>query len=128
FCDINPDDFTIDVEKIEELITDRTCAILPVHVYGNICNVDEIDRLAQKYGLKVIYDAAHAFGEEYKGKSVGEFGDISCFSFHATKVFNSIEGGAATFRDQEYGLSLYRLKNFGIRGPERVDAIGANAK
>ena len=116
FCDINPDDFTIDVEKIEELITDRTCAILPVHVYGNICNVDEIDRLAQKYGLKVIYDAAHAFGEEYKGKSVGEFGDISCFSFHATKVFNSIEGGAATFRDQEYGLSLYRLKNFLSRG------------
>ena len=128
FCDINPDDYTIDVSKIESLITDRTCAIMPVHVYGNVCNVEEIQRIADKYGLKVIYDAAHTFGEKYKGKGIGTFGDVSCFSFHATKVFNTIEGGAACFKNPEFGLDLYRLKNFGIRGPEVVDAVGANAK
>ena len=128
FCDINPVDFTMDVNKIESLITDRTCAIMPVHVYGNVCNVEEIERIAKKYELKVIYDAAHTFGVKYKGKSTATFGDVSCFSFHATKVFNSIEGGAACFKDEEFGLELYRLKNFGIRGPERVDAVGANAK
>lgn len=128
FCDIEPDTYTIDVTKMEPLITDRTCAIVPVHVYGNICKVDEIERLARKYGLKVIYDAAHTFGESYRGRSVGSFGDASCFSFHATKVFNTIEGGAVCFRDAEVGQILYRLKNFGIRGPEIVDGIGANAK
>ena len=85
FCDINPKDFTIDVSKIEDLITDRTCAIVPVHVYGNICNVEEIERIAQKYNLKVIYDAAHAFGVKYKGRGVATYGDASMFSFHATK-------------------------------------------
>lgn len=128
FCDINSDDFTIDVKKIEELITDKTCAIVPVHVYGNVCNLKEIDRIAQKYGLKVIYDAAHAFGVKYKGKGIAEFGDASCFSFHATKVFNTIEGGAVCYKDQDFGLNIYRLKNFGIRGPEVVDGVGANAK
>lgn len=128
FCDINPYDFTIDVTKIEELITDRTCAIVPVHVYGNVCNVEEIERIANKYGLKVIYDAAHTFGVKYKDKGIGSYGDVSCFSFHATKVFNSIEGGAVCFRDKDFGLELYRLKNFGIRGPEVVDGVGANAK
>ena len=101
---------------------------MQVHVYGNVCNVEEIERIAKKYELKVIYDAAHTFGVKYKGKSTASFGDVSCFSFHATKVFNSIEGGAACFRDKEFGLKLYRLKNFGIRGPECVDAVGANAK
>lgn len=128
FCDINPDDYTIDVTKIEELITDRTVAIVPVHVYGNVCNVEEIERIANKYGLKVIYDAAHTFGVKYKGKGIGSYGDVSCFSFHATKVFNSIEGGAVCFKDKDFGLELYRLKNFGIRGPEIVDGVGANAK
>ncbi|WP_256211313.1 DegT/DnrJ/EryC1/StrS family aminotransferase [Selenomonas ruminantium] len=128
FCDINPVDFTMDVEKLESLITDKTCAIMPVHVYGNVCNVEEIERIAKKYELKVIYDAAHTFGVKYKGMSTAAFGDVSCFSFHATKVFNTIEGGAACFKDEEFGLELYRLKNFGIRGPERVDAVGANAK
>lgn len=128
FCDIDPDTYTIDVKKIEGLITDRTCAIMPVHVYGNICNIEEIERIAHKYELKVIYDAAHSFGETYKGKGVGSFGDASCFSFHATKVFNSIEGGAVCFRDKRLGDSLYELKNFGIRGPEEVCAVGANAK
>lgn len=128
FCDINDRDFTIDVAKLEELITDRTSAIMPVHVYGNVCNVDEIQRIADKYELKVIYDAAHTFGVRYKGQGIGSFGDVSCFSFHATKVFNSIEGGAACFQNQEFGRELYRLKNFGIRGPETVDGVGANAK
>ena len=128
FCDITADDFTIDASKIENLITDRTSAIVPVHVYGNICNVEEIDRIAQKYDLKVIYDAAHAFGTTYKGQGVGTFGDASCYSFHATKVFNTIEGGAVCYKDRDFGLNLYRLKNFGIRGPEKIDAVGANAK
>lgn len=128
FCDINPVDYTIDVNKIEALITDKTCAIMPVHVYGNICDVEAIEKIAQKYELKVIYDAAHTFGVKYKGKGVGSFGDVSCFSFHATKVFNTIEGGAACFKDKDFGLDLYRLKNFGIRGPEKIDAVGANAK
>ena len=128
FCDIDPYTYTIDVSKIEELITDRTCAILPVHVYGNVCNVEEIDRLAQKYSLKVIYDAAHAFGEVYKGKSIASYGDAACFSFHATKVFNTIEGGCVCYSDIEFGHELYKLKNFGIRNEEIVDGIGANAK
>lgn len=128
FCDISPIDFTMDVGKIEELITDRTCAIVPVHVYGNVCNVEEIERIARKYGLKVIYDAAHTFGVKYNGKGIGTYGDASCFSFHATKVFNTIEGGAVSYQDKDFGLELYRLKNFGIRGPEVVDGIGANAK
>lgn len=100
FCDINPDDFTMDVSRIERLITDRTCAIMLVHVYGNVCNVEAIDKIAKKYGLKVIYDAAHSFGVKYRGKSLANFGDVSCYSFHATKVFNTIEGGAACFRDK----------------------------
>lgn len=128
FCDINSDDYTIDVSKIESLITDKTCAIVPVHVYGNICNVEELDRIAQKYGLKVIYDAAHTFGIKYKDKGIGSYGDASCFSFHATKVFNSIEGGAVCFHDKDFGHELYRLKNFGIKSEEVVDGIGANAK
>ena len=107
FCDVNPIDFTIDVTKLESLITDKTCAIVPVHVYGNICNVEEIDRIAHKYGLKVIYDAAHTFGEEYKGCGIGTFGDASCFSFHATKVFNTIEGGDLAYKVDLLGQRLY---------------------
>lgn len=128
FCDIDPITYTMDTDKLERLITNQTCAIMPVHVYGNICNVEEIERLAHKYELKVIYDAAHAFGEQYEGKGVGSFGDASCFSFHATKVFNSIEGGAVCFREENLGDKLYELKNFGIHGPEEVSAVGANAK
>ena len=93
-----------------------------------MCNVEEIKRIAKKYDLKVIYDAAHTFGVRYKDRGIGDFGDVSCFSFHATKVFNSIEGGAVCFHDKEFGEALYNLKNFGIRGPERVEAVGANAK
>lgn len=128
FCDIDPITYCIDVNKIEQLITDRTCAIMPVHVYGNVCDIEEIERIAHKYELKVIYDAAHTFGETYMGKGIGTFGDASCFSFHATKVFNSIEGGAVCYKEQQLGEKLYELKNFGIHGPEEVPAIGANAK
>lgn len=128
FCDINPIDFTLDVSKIESLITDRTCAIMPVHVYGNVCNVEEIERIANKYGLKVIYDAAHTFGVRYKGKGIATYGDASCFSFHATKVYNTIEGGAVCFQEPELGQKLCRLRDFGIRDAEVVDGIGSNAK
>lgn len=128
FCDIDPITFTMDPSKIEKQITDKTSAIVPVHVYGNICNIEEIDRIAKKYGLKVIYDAAHTFGETYKGKGIGTFGDASCFSFHATKVFNTIEGGCVCYHDEEFGRALYKLKNFGIRNEEIVDGVGANAK
>lgn len=128
FCDIRKDDFTIDVDKIEELVTDKTCAIVPVHVYGNACNVEAIQKIADKYGLKVIYDAAHAFGERYKGKEIGSFGDASCFSFHATKVFHTIEGGAVCYHDLDFGTKLARLKNFGVKNEDVVDGVGANAK
>ena len=128
FCDINPNDYTIDTDKLASLLTSQTCAILPVHVYGNICNVEEIGNFAKRHGLKVIYDAAHTFGETYKGRGVASFGDASCFSFHATKVFNTIEGGCVCYRDDEVGEKVYDLKDFGIHGPEEVSAIGANAK
>lgn len=128
FCDIRKDNYTIDETKIEPLITPKTRAIFPVHVYGNICNVEAIEKIAKKYGLKVIYDAAHAFGIVYKGKNVASFGDVSCFSFHATKVFNTIEGGAAIYKDESLGRKLYFLKNFGIANEENIPEIGANAK
>ena len=128
FCDINPDDYTIDVTKLESLITDKTSAIIPVHVYGNVCNIEEIERIAKKYDLKVIYDAAHTFGVKYKGKGIGTFGDASMFSFHATKVFNTIEGGAICFNDEAYEKELYKLKNFGIKNETVVDGVGSNAK
>ena len=128
FCDIKRDNYTIDPEKIEDLITEKTCAILPVHVYGQICDVERIREIADRHGLKVIYDAAHAFGEEKNGVGAGNFGDISIFSFHATKPFNSIEGGAAVFSDYEVGVRLYQLKNFGFMGEDIVLGAGGNAK
>lgn len=128
FCDIDSDDYTIDEAKIESLITDKTCAIMPVHVYGHVCHVEAIENIAIKHGLKVIYDAAHTFGETYKGRSVADYGDASCLSFHATKVFNSIEGGAVCYHDNKLGEAIYNLKNFGIQGPESVESVGANAK
>ncbi len=128
FCDINDVDYTMDVTKIEALITEKTRAIAPVHVYGNICNVNEIQRIADKYNLKVIYDAAHAFGVTYKGENVANFGDASMFSFHATKVFNTIEGGAVTFGADSFVQLLNDLKNFGIRNAEEVAFVGGNAK
>ncbi len=128
FCDIEKDTFTIDTSKIEELITDKTCAIVPVHVYGNVCNIEEIERIAKKHNLKVIYDAAHVFGVEYKGIGIGNFGDMSMFSFHATKVFNTIEGGGVAYNCDDYTKKLNLHKNFGITGPETTEAVGMNAK
>lgn len=128
FCDINTDDYTIDTDKLESLITNRTSAIIPIHVYGNICNVNEIEKIAKKYDIKVIYDAAHAFGVTVNGKGVANFGDASVFSFHATKVFHTIEGGAVTYKDTRLSQKLNDLKNFGITGPELVEYVGGNAK
>ncbi len=130
FCDINTRNYTIDTDKIEALITDRTRAILPVHVYGNVCAVDDIQDIADRHHLKVIYDAAHTFGETYRDKGIGTFGDASMFSFHATKVFNTIEGGAVTTGRENKALmeKLYELKNFGILGQEEVASVGANGK
>lgn len=127
FCDVK-EDFTIDEDKIEELITEKTVAIIPVHVYGNICNVERIQEIADRHHLKVIYDAAHAFGETYKGRGVASFGDVSVFSFHATKVFHTIEGGAVCCQRDDIYQKLYNLKNFGIRSEEEVVSVGANAK
>ncbi len=128
FCDVKESDGTIDETKIEELITPKTVAILPVHVYGHLCNVEAIQKVADKYGLKVIYDAAHAFGVTKVEEPVACMGDASVFSFHATKVFNTIEGGAVTSKDERLYEKLYNLKNFGIRGEELVVSVGANAK
>lgn len=128
FCDINPIDYTVDVTKIESLITDKTTAIVPVHVYGHVCNVEEIERIAKKYGLKVIYDAAHVFGVRFKDKGIGDYGDASMFSFHATKVYHTIEGGAVCYHNEELGRELYKLRDFGIKDAETIDGVGSNAK
>ncbi|MDD3305842.1 MAG: DegT/DnrJ/EryC1/StrS family aminotransferase [Acetobacterium sp.] len=128
FCDINEDDYNIDVKKIESLINEKTCAIVPVHLYGNVCDIEAIDKIARKYDLKVIYDAAHAFAVKINDIGIGNFGDASAFSFHATKVFNTIEGGAVTYNNEELKKTLYFLKNFGITGPETVEFVGGNAK
>ena len=128
FCDVDPLTLTMDPAKIEPLITERTCALVPVHVYGNFCEVEAIDRIAQRHGLRVLYDAAHAFGARYKGRGAGAFGDVSCFSFHATKVFHTLEGGGVCFQDEDFGRRLASLKNFGLSDPETVTELGGNAK
>lgn len=128
FADIKVEDFTIDPGCIEALITPRTVAIMPVHVYGNPCDVETIQQIADTYGLKVVYDAAHAFGVRVKGHGIATFGDAAMFSFHATKVFNTIEGGAVCFRDESLYPKLNQWKNFGITGPESVVYVGGNAK
>lgn len=126
FCDVKPD-YTIDESKIEALITEKTVAILGVHVYGNICAVEEIQKIADKHGLKVIYDAAHAFGVEYKGKGICDYGDVSMLSFHATKVFHTIEGGALCFADETLAKKISLERNFGVCG-ESLVCFGTNAK
>ena len=128
FADVRESDLTLDPTSIERLITPRTCAIVPVHVYGHLCDVDAIQAIADTYGLRVIYDAAHAFGVERDGVSAAGFGDASMFSFHATKVFNTIEGGCVCFKDSALYETLNHWKNFGITGPEDVDFVGGNAK
>lgn len=128
FCDIREDNYTIDADKIEALITENTSAIMPVHVYGNICDTDKIQSIADKYGLKVIYDSAHALGEKTKGKSVADLGDASCFSFHATKAFNTIEGGCVCFKDEKLKSKFEAIKNFGLVNSTDIEYVGTNAK
>lgn len=128
FCDIDPETLNIDADKIESLITEHTTAILAVHVFGNPCETEKIQQIADKYGLKVIYDGAHAFGARIDGKPISSFGDLTMFSFHATKLFNTIEGGALAFKDSELGGKLDLLKNFGLLNPEEVVLSGLNAK
>lgn len=128
FVDIDPDTFNLDPKKIEAAITPQTTAIFPVHVYGTPCNVEEIQRIADIYGLKVIYDAAHAFGVDHKGGSVLNYGDLSVLSFHATKVFNTFEGGAIICPDAKTKQRIDHLKNFGIADEVTVVAPGINGK
>lgn len=127
FVDIEPENFTIDPEKIERAITPRTKAIMPVHVFGYACNVEAINAIAQKYGLKVAYDAAHTFGARYKGKSLCSYGDISTLSFHATKLFHTVEGGACIINDKIVSDKLDYAKRFGHHGDTHV-MLGINAK
>lgn len=128
FCDIKRSTMTIDADKIEKLITPNTTAIVAVHVYGFPCDVYKIEKIAKKYNLKVIYDAAHAFSTEIDGKGIGSFGDITMFSFHSTKLFNTIEGGCLTFNDDSLSKKIYNLRNFGIQSEELVEAVGINGK
>jgi len=128
FCDIEDNNYTIDAEKIESLITPQTCAILPVHVYGHCCDVKKIEQIAKKHKLKVIYDAAHAFGVRKENRSVATFGDASIYSFHATKVFHTIEGGAIAYAKDELEQLIHHIRNFGFVNEEVVKYVGGNAK
>lgn len=128
FCDVNEDDLTIDTEKIEALITEKTSAIVATHVYGYLCHVNEIDNIAKKYNLTVIYDAAHAFGEQIDGVGVGNFGDAAMFSTHATKVFHTIEGGIVSFKDPERFKAIDQITNFGFTGNDTIGYVGTNAR
>lgn len=127
YVDIEPKNFTLDPDKIEEKITPKTCAIMPVHVFGYACDVDKIQKIADKYNLKVIYDAAHSFGARYKGKSLASYGDISTLSFHATKLFHTVEGGACIIKDEIVKKELDLLKRFGHNGDEHF-CLGINGK
>lgn len=127
YVDIEPDNFSIDVNKIEEKITPNTKAIMPVHVFGYACDVEKIDEIAKRHNLKVIYDGAHAFGSEYKGKSLLSFGDIATCSFHATKLFHTVEGGACIVKDPSVNKKLDLIKHFGHYGDTHI-SLGINAK
>ena len=128
FVDIHPEYLTIDETKIEEAITSKTTGILATHVFGNPCNVEEIDRIAKKYNLKVIYDAAHSFDVNYKGNSIFNWGDVSTCSFHATKIFHTGEGGCMITNDDKLANKLFSIHNFGHKGPYSFENIGTNAK
>nr|WP_315174708.1 DegT/DnrJ/EryC1/StrS family aminotransferase [uncultured Flavobacterium sp.] len=128
FVDINPDYLTIDETKIEAAITNKTTAILATHVFGNPCNIDAIQKIADKYNLKVIYDAAHSFGVKYNDKSIFEFGDISTCSFHATKLFHTGEGGAMFANSEELQHKIFYSHNFGHNGPLAFHGLGINGK
>jgi dTDP-4-amino-4,6-dideoxygalactose transaminase len=128
FVDIHPENLTINPDLIEAAIGPKTTCILATHVFGNVCHVEQIEEIAKKYNLKVIYDAAHCFGVRYKGKSIFEFGDIATCSFHATKIFHCGEGGALFSRDEDLLLRAFRMHNFGHVTPESFDEVGINGK
>lgn len=128
FADINPETLNIDPNSIEEVITDKTSGIIATHVFGNPCDVEAIKGIAQKYDLKVIYDAAHCFGTRYKEESIFNFGDISTTSFHATKLFHTVEGGAIVTKDPELDYKVSQMRNFGHAGPGNFDMVGINGK
>lgn len=128
FSDINKSTLNINTKKIEEKITKNTSAIVPVHIFGNACEVEEIDKIAKKHNLKVVYDASHSFDVEYKGKSILKYGDISTLSFHATKLFHTIEGGALIINDDKLAQKARYLRNFGIESEESIPHLGTNAK
>jgi len=128
FCDIEENTFNINADQIESLITEKTTAIMPVHVFGNPCDVDKIQRIADRYGLKVLYDAAHAFGVNYRGKSIASYGDVTMFSFHATKVYHTIEGGALVFNHPHLKERADELRNFGIQSNGDIIEPGINGK
>ncbi len=128
FVDINENTFNMDYTKISPLISKKTSAIVPVHVFGNACNIEEIQKIAEMNNLKVVYDAAHAFGVKYKGKSVLSYGDISTLSFHSTKIFHAIEGGAIIVNNDDLYEKIKLMINFGISGPDRIDCLGINCK
>lgn len=128
FCDIENRNYTLDSNKIEQLITDKTVAILPVHLFGASCDIEVIQNVADKYGLRVIYDAAHAFGVSYKGKSICQYGDASMVSFHASKIYNTVEGGCVVSKDIETREKLDSIGRFGYKGVKDILYIGENAK
>ncbi len=128
FCDIDPHTFNIDTSRLESLITPYTTAILPVHVFGYPCDIDVIQSIADRYGVRVIYDAAHCFGVEVDGQPIGNFGDIAMFSFHATKIFHTVEGGALTYQDSVLKERLELSRNFGFKGEEQIVVPGINGK
>lgn len=128
FADIEEDTLTIDPEKVEAAVTEETSAILATHVFGNPCDVEAIDEIAKRHGLKVIYDAAHCFGVKYKGQSILNWGDVSTLSFHATKLFHTGEGGAVVCKDPEIAARVYYMHNFGHKGPEDFQGLGINGK
>lgn len=128
FADIKLEDFTLDPKEVEKKITDKTVAIMPVHILGNVCDVEAFERLAKQYNLKLIYDAAHVFGVKYNNIGIGNFGDVSMFSMNATKVFNTIEGGLLTYNDNSLTKLLELIKYYGMESSEDITYIGSNLK
>ncbi|MBR6711824.1 MAG: DegT/DnrJ/EryC1/StrS family aminotransferase [Selenomonadaceae bacterium] len=128
FCDVDAETMNLDADKIESMITPKTTAILPVHVFGIPCDVEKIQEVADRYGLRVVYDAAHTFGVEIGGRGIGTFGDISMLSFHATKLYHTVEGGALVMHDENTKQRIDLLKNFGIKNEEEVVMPGINGK
>ncbi len=128
FADIDPKTYNINPDNIEDVITDKTCAIAPCHVFGNACEIEKIDKIAQKYNLKVVYDASHAFDTVYKNRHILSYGDFSIISFHGTKMFHTIEGGAIVIKDDALYEKAKMIREYGKSGPDEVGTIGVNAK